>query len=308
MVSNKASIDKLIWRCHKRNPSHDIKINIREGSIFEGFQIKIPILYFLMYFCFIENISINSALIKCNDFCYQVGEGGITAQSIINFYSVVREKLRAKMHRQWEKDLIGIKINDNLGYSSIEIDESKIISSGQEIYWMFDLIDMNTKEASIRCVLTDRSKNKLLPIIKKYVNTLDGNEYEENEDDENVIMNENVSIKTRIFSGCFRSYHPIDFQNMGFILKRVNHSVWFGAGILHTNTIESLWHQIKLITNNFAGLNINTIKNKFNNNELMITNYIDGWICFSLLIRDFKRLKLKWNDRITYLNNYLICN
>ena len=34
---------------------------------------------------------------------------------------------------------------------------------------------------------------------------------------------------------------------MGFILKRVNHSVWFGAGILHTNTIESLWHQIKLI-------------------------------------------------------------
>ena len=98
MISNNASIDKLVWRCHKRQPSHDIKINIREGSIFEGFQIKIPILYFLMYFCFIENISINSAIIKCNDFSYQVGEGGITAQSIIKFYSVVREKLRGKMH------------------------------------------------------------------------------------------------------------------------------------------------------------------------------------------------------------------
>jgi hypothetical protein len=49
-----------------------------------------------MYFCFIENISINSAIIKCNDFSYQVGEGGITVQSIINFYSVLREKLRTK--------------------------------------------------------------------------------------------------------------------------------------------------------------------------------------------------------------------
>ena len=37
------------------------------------------------------------------------------------------EKLRKKMHRQWENDLIGIKLNDKLGYPSIEIDESKII-------------------------------------------------------------------------------------------------------------------------------------------------------------------------------------
>ena len=173
---------------------------------------------------------------------------------------------------------------------------------------MFGLIDRNNKEARIRCVLTVRSKNKLLPFIKKYVNTFAGNEYEESEDEEDVIMDENISIRTRIFSDCFSSYQPSDFRNMGFILKRVNHSVWFGASILHTNTIESLWYQIKLVTNNFAGLNINTIENKFNNNELKITNYIDGCICFSLLIRDFKRLKLKWNDRISYLNNYLICD
>ena len=144
-------------------------------------------------------------------------------------------------------------------------------------------------------MLTDRSKNKLLPLIKKYVNIFDSNEYEE-DDDENVIMNENVNVKTWIFSDCFRSYQPIDFQKIGFILKRVNHSVWFGTCLLHTNTIESLWHKIKLVTNNFAGMSIKTIKNKFDNNDLKITNYIDGWICFSLLIHDFKRLKLKWNE------------
>ena len=76
-------------------------------------------------------------------------------------------------------------------------------------------------------MLTDRSKNKLLPLIKKYVNIFDSNEYEE-DDDENVIMDENVDVKNWIFSDCFRSLQPIDFQNIGFKLKRVNHSVWFG--------------------------------------------------------------------------------
>ena len=30
MVEYKVSIDNLIWRCHKRLPPHDIKINIRQ--------------------------------------------------------------------------------------------------------------------------------------------------------------------------------------------------------------------------------------------------------------------------------------
>ena len=64
----------------------------------------------------------------------------------------------------------------------------------------------------------------------------------------------------------------------GFILKRVNHSVSFGAGYLHTNTIESLWHQIKMITNNFSGLNIEKLKVMFNNDETSIKNYLDRWI------------------------------
>ena len=45
-------------------------------------------------------------------------------------------------------------------------DESKIISSNNLIYWMFGVIDRNTKEARVRCVLNNRTKIKQLPIIK----------------------------------------------------------------------------------------------------------------------------------------------
>ena len=35
------TIDKHSWRCHKRKLAHDVKINIRLGTIFENFEIKI---------------------------------------------------------------------------------------------------------------------------------------------------------------------------------------------------------------------------------------------------------------------------
>lgn len=197
------------------------------------------------------------------------------------------------MHKSWESDLIGVEINERLGYSSIEIDESKIISHANEIFWMFGCIDRNSKKARVRCVLPKRSKNRLLALVKKYVYT--------NEDN----LEEIYSINTRVFSDCFRSYQPANFRYMGFILKRVNHSVWFGNGLLHTNTIESLWHSIKAITNNFSGLTVEGIKKKFNSNEKDMSDYIDGWIAFVLLIRDFHRLNLNWPTRIQYLNNYL---
>ena len=54
--------------------------------------------------------------------------------------------------------MLAVRINKDLGYANVEIDESKIISSGNEIYWMFGLIDRNTKEERIQCVLKDRTK------------------------------------------------------------------------------------------------------------------------------------------------------
>ena len=102
-------------------------------------------------------MSINELLNKCIDFCIQIGETGTTAQTISKFYAKVRDKIRFKMYKFWEKELIGVEINDKLGYSSIEIDESEIISQGNEIYRMFGCIESNTKQVRVKCVLTERT-------------------------------------------------------------------------------------------------------------------------------------------------------
>ena len=58
---------------------------------------------------------------------------------------------------------------------------------------------------------------------------------------------------------------------------------------LHTNTIESLWHQIKLITDNFSKLIVEKLKMIFNNDEKAIIKYLYGWICYALTIREIRR-------------------
>ena len=153
LINNKQSCDNLIWRCHKLNQKHDSKINIRSGSIFEGFLIKIPLLYFLLFFCICENLTINEAFDKCNDFCQQIGENGIAKESISKFYRVVRNRIKERMHNNWKKNFLRIEINTKLGYGSVEIEESKTISSSNEIYWMYGIVDHNTKEARVFCVL-----------------------------------------------------------------------------------------------------------------------------------------------------------
>ena len=79
---------------------------------------------------------------------------------------------------------------------------------------------------------------------------------------------------------------------MGFILKKVNHSIWFGYGDFHTNTIEGLWSQIKRLTDNFSGLKFSRINNLFNSDEEK-NNYLDGWICYGLLLREIEKKKYK---------------
>ena len=117
---------------------------------------------------------------------------------------MLREKLRITMHKQWASNLIGEEICDE-GYASIEIDESEIIGNENIIYWMFGIIDGKPKNGRVYCVLSDRTKRNLLPIVKKNVVTND------NEDDN---IPENISTKTRIYSDCFRTYQINDFKNM----------------------------------------------------------------------------------------------
>ena len=92
---------------------------------------KFCIIYY--FFCLSENITVNNIYDKCKDFCKQIGEGGVAKESISKFYRVVKNRLREKMHSKWQKTVLGEEINIKLGYGSVEIDESKIISSGYQI-------------------------------------------------------------------------------------------------------------------------------------------------------------------------------
>ena len=76
-------------------------------------------------------------------------------------------------------------------------------------------------------------------------------------------------------------------------------------GLFHTNKIENLWNRIKNYADNFSGLSIENLKKKFNNDSDLIRDYLDGWITYTLLIREFKRRHLSWPQRIKLLCEYL---
>ena len=96
---------------------------------------------------------------------------------------------------------------------------------------MLGLICRKTKDDRVFCVHNNRIKQKLLPIIVNNVTTI------HNEEDN---LAESQSIKTLIFSNSFSSYQINDFKELDFILKKVNHSVWFGYGTFHINTVKSM--------------------------------------------------------------------
>ena len=291
LTKEKQAIDDYIWRCRGHNQNHDVKINIRTKSFLEGFHINIQILYFVIFHCFVEAKSLNDTLIETNEFAKTLNITSISKISLSKLYGLLRNKIKEKTHLKWSNSFLGEKIGEN-GYASIEIDESKIIGNNEDVFWIFGMISRETKDARIFCVMNNRTTNNLLPIVKN--NVLASLNEEESVPQEN-------SVKTRIYSDCYSAYQIDDFKNLGYILKRVNHSVWFGYGLFHTNTIEGLWSKIKKYSGDFSGISIDNLKKNFNNNPDLIKSYLDGWITFSLLIREFKRRKLSWPQRIKLL-------
>ena len=90
---------------------------------------------------------------------------------------------------------------------------------------MFGIIDRSNKNCRVFCVMDNRSRESLLPIIKNNVATvMDIKEirYESQEDIHKYCMS------TRIYSDCWAAYQPNDFKEYGFLLHRVNPVVWAG--------------------------------------------------------------------------------
>ena len=169
-------------------------------------KILIQILYFITFFCFIENLSLEKAFIETNNNKEILGNNTVTINGISKIYRLLREKSRKELHRKWNTDPIGIVIGPK-GYACVEIEESEMIGNSQKIFWIFGIIDRTTKEARLFSVLNNRTKECLLPLLNNNV-AING------EANLNLNMeNEQYLINTRVYSDMFASYQQNDSLN-----------------------------------------------------------------------------------------------
>ena len=59
-------------------------------------------------------MSISVEKSKCDSLCSQLVECSISSKSIYKFFSVLRQRLKIKMHKKWDKELLAVKINKDL--------------------------------------------------------------------------------------------------------------------------------------------------------------------------------------------------
>jgi len=60
---------KFVGCTKKGNNSHDVKINIRNGSIFSQTKCDLRIIYFIIFNNFTKNNSVNVTFRNCKEFC-----------------------------------------------------------------------------------------------------------------------------------------------------------------------------------------------------------------------------------------------
>lgn len=300
IIKDKSFLDNICFRCRKSTPKHDYKLSIRTGSFIENIRMNLVTIYFLLFDCFIINLISNKAAIEYNKLNEELKIGNVSIQNIQKFFRIVRNKIKVNTHKEWKQKLLGDEPSTG-GVLRIEIDKSKIIGNANTVYYMFGMIDRADKNCRVFCVKDNRSRESLLPIITKNISTvmdIKDNNYNSVEEIHN------KCLSTRIYSDCWGAYQYSDFKNLGYLFHRVNHSIWFGRGHFHTNTIEGLWSKIKRLSNNFAGLNfalLNTIEKLGINAQ----DYLNDWICTSLYFGNCERLKLNKLEKLKLLLNYL---
>ena len=91
---------------------------------------------------------------------------------------------------------------------------------------------------------------------------------------------------------------------MGYKLRRINHSVWFGQGSFHTNNVEGVWSKLKRLPDNFSGLTGKVIE-EYEKKVINRFDYVNGWICKGLFFMKLEHLNLGDNAKRKLLAKYL---
>ena len=66
------------------------------------------------------------------------------------------------MHNFWKNNVLGTTISVH-GVPRLEVDESKIFGNANKVY----IADRASKDYRVFCLMDNRSKETLLPIVKK---------------------------------------------------------------------------------------------------------------------------------------------
>ena len=111
-------------------------------------------------------------------------------------------------------------------------------------------------------------------------------------------------MPARIYS-CFKSYQENDFNQIGFILHRINHSLWFVQGSFHTNTKEGVWSRLIKLTNIFCGISGFTLY-KFAEKGINVNDYVKWTICSGLFFTEYEHKNLGINEKKILIFNQII--
>ena len=84
--------------------------------------------------------------------------------------------------------------------------------------WMFGLVDHGEFAIGIFYLDDNRQKETLMPIVKNnvYTNAIKVN---------NNVDEDDINFPTHIYLDCLQSCQENDFNPMGFILYKINHSL-----------------------------------------------------------------------------------
>lgn len=146
--------------------NHDIKVNIRKYSFIENFKADLRMVYFIIFYNFALNYLIYKAFNNAKEFAKDINIPTISRKNIAKIYNTIRIKIKNEMHLFWHNNLMGIEPSTD-GKSQIEIDESKVITHDNNTRWMFGIFDRGNYDIRIFYVNDNRTKETLLPIIKK---------------------------------------------------------------------------------------------------------------------------------------------